>query len=392
MDIAKNPFSPGAGDPPPECSGRDEILEQGRVLLTRVKAGRSEKDLLLIGLRGVGKTVVLNKLETLANSLGYTSILIEAHEEKALSLSLIQPLRQFLYALDPAGNKLVRRGLAVLKSFITAVKIKYSDIELGLDIDPELGSADSGDIEFDLPNLLIAVGEAAKEKQMGLAILIDELQYFSKQELSALIMSIHKMHQKQLPVVLIGAGLPILPALVGESKSYSERLFQFPAVGPLGFDALEEALQAPLKPHGLSFSKEALEKMMELTQGYPYFIQEWGYQAWNGAEKSVIDLDLMNQIFPKVIQRLDQNFFRVRFDRLTPAEKNYLRAMAELGTSPYRSGDIAEILKMPLNSLGPVREKLIKKGMIYSPAHGVSAFTVPLFDEFMKRVMPKFEV
>jgi hypothetical protein len=394
MDSIKNPFSPGAGSPPPELAGRDAILEQARVLLGRVLAKRPEKSMLLTGLRGVGKTVLLNEIDRMAQGAGYRTILVEAHEGKSLAVLLAPHLRRLLFDLDRiagAGDK-ARRGLAVLKSFVSAIKITVGDIDIGLDIQPEPGTADSGDLEVDLPSLFMAVGEAAEERHVAVAILIDEIQYFKPQELSALIMAMHKMQQRQLPVVLIGAGLPILPGLAGESKSYAERLFSFPDVGPLLEPDAIKALQDPVRQAGEAFDPAALHEIFRLTKGYPYFLQEWGYQAWNHATASPISLQVVQKSSDLVSRRLDENFFRVRFDRLTPREKMYLRAMAELGAGPYRTGDIADKLNAKINTLGPVRANLIKKGMVYSPSHGDMAFTVPLFDEFMRRAMPRFEL
>ena len=393
MDKIRNPFSPGAGSPPPELAGRDNILEQARVLLGRVLAKRPEKSLLLTGLRGVGKTVLLNEIERMAQASGYRTILIEAHEGKSLAVLLAPQLRRLLFDLDRiagAGDK-VRRGIAVLKSFVGAIKIKVGEIDISLDIEPEPGTADSGDLETDLPSLFMAVGEAAQERGVAVALLIDELQYFSSPELSALIMAMHKMQQRQLPLLLIAAGLPILPGLMGESKSYAERLFSFPDIGPLPEPDATKALQDPVRQAGEAFEPAALAEIFRLTRGYPYFLQEWGYQAWNHATASPISLAVVRQTSALVAQRLDENFFRVRFDRLTPREKKYLRAMAELGPGPHRTGDVADKLGVKINTLGPVRANLIKKGMVYSPSHGDMAFTVPLFDEFMRRAIAHFE-
>lgn len=390
MDPIKNPFSPGAGSPPPELVGRDSILEQTRILLGRVRAKRPEKSLLLTGIRGVGKTVLLNEMERIAQREGYRSILIEAQEDKPLAVLLAPHLRRLLFDLDRmvgAGHK-VRRGLAVLKSFIGAIKLTIGEVEIGLDIEPEQGIADSGDLEVDLPDLLTAVAEAAEERQTLVVILIDEIQYFNRSELSALIIAMHKMQQRQLPLVLAGAGLPILPGLAGESKSYAERLFSFPDIGPLSNTDSAKALREPVRAVGVDCETAALQEIYRLTQGYPYFLQEWGYQTWNHATNSPITLHDVINATAKVIPRLDANFFRVRFDRLTPSEKSYLRSMAELGPGPHRSSDIATVLGVKVSSLGPVRAKLIKKGMIYSPTYGEMAFTVPLFDEFMRRAIP----
>lgn len=392
MDPIRNPFSPGAGSPPYDLFGREHILEQARILLGRIRQKRSEKSLLLTGLRGVGKTVLLNEIEHMAiENEGYKTIFIEAHEEKPLSALLVPDIRRLFFELDRlsgVGNK-VRRGLAVLKSFMGSIRVSWKDIEIGLDIDPETGTADSGDIQIDLPNLFIALGEAAEERNTAVAILIDEIQYFETKELSALIMAMHKMQQRRLPLVLIGAGLPILPALAGESKSYAERLFNFPVIGALSPEDAGKALQNPVQAEGAFFHEDALDEIVRLTQGYPYFLQEWGYQAWNIAPNPEIPLQLVRDATEIVIRRLDENFFRVRFDRLTPKEKDYLRAMASLGAGPHRTAEIAAACGVKLSALGPTRERLIKKGMIYSPAHGEMAFTVPLFDEFMLREIPE---
>ena len=392
MDFIKNPFAPGAGSPPPELVGRDSILAQARVLLGRVKHKKSEKSMLLTGLRGVGKTVLLNEIERMARDEEYRTIQIEAHEDKPLGPLIAPQLRTVLYDLDRVagtGDK-VKRGLAVLRSFVGALKVEVGDATFGLDIDPEKGAADSGDLEIDLPNLFVAVAQAAEERKVAVAVLIDELQYFNQKELGALIMAMHKVQQRQLPLVLLGAGLPILPALAGESKSYAERLFSFPEVGALSEADSAQALREPTQAAGVIFEAPAVAEVFRLTQGYPYFLQEWAYQSWNLAPASPITLPIVQAATAKVIPRLDQNFFRVRFDRLTPSEKNFLRAIASLGPGPQRTGDIAQALGVKISSLGPVRAKLIRKGMIYSPAHGDIAFTVPLFDEFMRRAIPEF--
>ena len=390
MDPISNPFSPGAGSPPPELVGRDPILERARILLGRVRQKRSEKSMLLTGLRGVGKTVLLNEMERMAQAAEYRTVSIEAHEDKPLGPLLAPHLRTMLFNLDRvagAGDK-VKRGFRVLRSFVGSLKVTYADVEIGLDVDPETGSADSGDIELDLPNLFVALGEAAVERASAIAILIDEVQYFTSKELGALIMAMHRIQQRQLPIVLVGAGLPILPGLAGESKSYAERLFSFPEVGALSVEDAAKALRAPAHDAGVVFETDALEEVFRLTKGYPYFLQEWGYQSWNHAPTSAITLEVVRNATPTVIERLDQSFFRVRFDRLTPSEKRFLRAMAELGPGAQRTGDIADTLGVKVTSVGPVRAQLIRKGMVYSPAHGDMDFTVPLFDEFMRRAMP----
>ena len=391
MDPLTNPFSPGAGNQPPELAGRSDLLRKVEILLARIKAGRTEQSMFMVGLRGVGKTVLLNRVREIAEAQGYQALLIEAHENKSLPQLLLPPLRQTLFALDRMQNvsRKVKRGLRVLRSFIGAVKVKVGDAEFGLNIDPETGSADSGDLEADLAELFVAVGEAAADRGTAVAIIIDELKYLAETEMSALIMAIHRVSQRSLPIVLIGAGLPQLVGLAGKSKSYAERLFTYPEVGALSMADAAQALQGPVAAQGVSFTSEALVEVYRVTQGYPYFLQEWGYQSWNLAEHSPIDFALIEQTTTASTERLDQSFFRVRFDRLTPREKDYLSALAEMGAGNQRSGGVAERLGVKVQTIAPLRSSLIKKGMIYSPAHGDTAFTVPLFDQFMLRTMPE---
>lgn len=390
MDPLRNPFSPGAGNPPPELAGRSELLDQTKIMLARIKNGRYEQSLMLVGLRGVGKTVLLNRIRELSEQLGYSTAMTEAIESRSLPEILVPSLRGMLIELDKmAGvSSKVKLGLRVLKSFLGAVKVNIGKIRIELDIDPEKGKADSGDLEADLAELFVALGEAAKDRKTAIAVIIDEIQYLHKVEMSALIMAIHRVSQRQLPLVLIAAGLPQLVGLAGRSKSYAERLFRYPRIGPLEERDAVAALQDPVKKEGENFSKNALKELVRQTQGYPYFLQEWGYQAWNLAQKSPIDESVVTQATAMAIRKLDESFFRVRFDRLTPREKDYLRALAEMGRGAQRSGDVADKLSVKVQAISPLRAGLIRKGMIYSPAHGDTDFTVPLFDDFLKRNMP----
>jgi len=390
MEELRNPFTPGAGTPPPELAGRQAILDRASILLRRIQKGRPSKSILLTGLRGVGKTVLLNEVHRQARQLGYKRIFFEAHEDKSLAASLAPQLRSLLFELDrmEGAKEKVRRGLAVLRGFIGSVQVEYGGIPIGIDLEPEKGTADSGDLEIDLPELMVIVGEAAVSQGASLVLLIDELQYFKEKELSSLIMAMHKVQQEGLPIVLIGAGLPILPRLAGESKSYAERMFDFPELGPLPKSDAAKAIHDPIAGEGEAIAEDAVLEVVRVTQGYPYFLQEWGYQVWNLAQGSPIGFEVVEQATAATAERLDKNFFRVRFDRLNQGEKTFLRAMAELGSGPFRIGDVADVMKLSVASLSPRRAKLIQKGMIYSPQHGEVAFTVPLFDEFMHRAMP----
>ena len=388
MDARDNPYVPGAGTPPPELAGRHEVLERAEVALTRIQRGRSSKSLIVVGLRGVGKTVLLVRFQAQAQKLGYLATLIEAHEGKSLPELLVPALRRMLLSLSitsAAGDK-GRRALRVLRSFMGSVKISWHDIELG--IEPLAGTADNRDLEQDLSDLFVAVGEAAAEKGTAVALCIDEMQYLSQTEFSALIMAAHKVTQLKLPVVVVGAGLPQIVGLAGQSKSYAERLFDYPTVGALNAADARKALEQPAADMQVAYDPAALDRMVTVTRGYPYFLQQWGYEVWNLARQSPITLDDVQVATPQAIAALDESFFRVRSDRCTPSEKRYMRALADLGEGSKRSGDVADRLGVKVTSIGPTRSKLITKGMIYSPQHGETAFTVPLFDDYMRRAMP----
>lgn len=390
MDPVKNPYAPGAGTPPPELAGREELRETVRIALERVRAGRPTKSILMVGLRGVGKTVLLDRLREDAEAVGIQTLRVEAPESRSLPAILAPQLRQALLRLsrNEQAKEFAQRALRGLAGFAKALKVKYQDIEVGFDFDPEPGLADNGDLEHDLQALLEVTGAAAKKAGTALAMFVDELQYVAEDELAALITALHRTAQRNLPVVLVGAGLPQLPGKMGRAKSYAERLFDFPQIGPLPRDAARLAITKPARDLGISIDEDALDRIVQETRGYPYFLQEWGKHAWDAADASPITLQDVEQATASAIVALDESFFRVRFDRLTPTEKRYLRAMAELGPGPHRSGDIADKLSRNVTSLGPTRSQLIVKGMIWSPSHGDTAFTVPLFDEFMKRIMP----
>ena len=390
MDPIANPYAPGAGTPPPELAGRDELRETVRIASERIRAGRPAKSLLLIGLRGVGKTVLLDRMRNDAEAAGLHTLRIEAPEGRSLPAILAPQLRQALIRLSRVeqARDFGQRALRALAGFAKALKVKYEDIEVGIDFDPEPGLADNGDLEHDLQALLEAAGEAARSAGTALILFIDELQYVEEEQMAALITALHRVAQRQLPVMMVGAGLPQLPGRMGRAKSYAERLFDFPLIGPLDAQAARSALEVPAAGQGVSFQPAALDKIVCETKGYPYFLQEWGKHVWDVASAPPINVEDVEQASRSAIAALDESFFRVRFDRLTPAEKRYLRAMAQLGPGPHRSGDIANVLKRKVTALGPTRNQLISKGMIWSPNHGDTAFTVPMFDEFMKRIMP----
>lgn len=394
MDPRLNPYAPGAGAPPPELVGRESVIEKASIALDRIRAGLVARSLMLTGLRGVGKTVLLNRLHNDAEAAGFATIMLEAPERKSLPALLAPALRAVVLKLDrmAKGSDLARRALRGIGGFVQAMKLKYQDIEFGIDLGLEPGLADTGDLDADLTELMRAVGEAARERQTAVVLFIDELQYVEEAQLAALISALHRCAQLQLPVTLIGAGLPQLIGQMGQAKSYAERLFEFIPIGALTDAQARSALTEPAARADVAFDDEALREILAQTKGYPYFLQEWGKHSWNCAACSPItDVDVRDCATVQAVVELDQSFFRVRLDRLTPAERRYMRAMAELGRGPHRSGDIAHMLGKEVRTVAPVRSKLIDKGMIYSPAHGDTAFTVPLFDEYMKRILPEME-
>jgi hypothetical protein len=391
VDPILNPYSPGAGAPPPELAGRQKLRDQVRIAIARIRAGRSAKSVILVGLRGVGKTVLLDQLREDAEGEGVCTVRSETPENRSLPALLAPQIRLALLHLNrvEAAKEAVQKGLRALAGFAKALKVKYGDLEVGFDAEPEPGLADNGDLEIDLTALLEQVGRSAKSANTAVVLFIDELQYIPQDQFAALIAALHRCAQAQLPVTIVGAGLPQLRALAGEAKSYAERLFDFQTIGALTDAEAALALRKPAADAGVEIEVDAVQEILDQTRGYPYFLQEWGKCAWDVAERSPITRADVKRASVEAVAALDESFFRVRFDRLTPVEKKYLRAMADLGDGPHRSGDIAGTFGRSVTTLAMVRQGLIYKGMIWSPNHGDTAFTVPLFDKFMKRIMPQ---
>ena len=392
MDPIRNPYAPGAGQRPPELAGRDEQLRTFDIALERVAKGRPERSVILTGLRGVGKTVLLNEMRRSAEGAGLQCVPIEAPEGQTLPAILVPALRAALLRLDrgQAAMTVAKRGLGALARFVKAFKLSYGEIEASIDLG-EVGIADNGDLDADLLDLIDIVGRAAAERNTAMVLFIDELQYVPERELAALITALHRARQNERPISMVAAGLPQLPGQMGRAKSYAERLFLFTTVGPLTDAAAATAIVRPIEEENCSITPEALAHILAVTRNYPYFLQEWGKQAWDTATSCPITAQDIELAYPTAIAALDDSFFRVRFDRLTPAEKRYLRAMAELGPGPCSSTAIAEILDRKPSSFGPLRASLIAKGMIYTPGYGQTAFTVPLFDEFMRRAVGQLD-
>jgi hypothetical protein len=391
VERRSNPYAPGAGLQPPELAGRDRLIEDATVDMDRLLDKRPIKGMMLLGLRGVGKTVLLNRLHGAAEEKHIHTGKIEAPEGGALPQLLVPELRRILYALDlqAAAGQHLRRAAGALRNFVGAFKVKAGDFEFG--IEPSPGRADTGNLEQDLPEVLVAVAEAARQRNSAIALFVDEVQYLSRDELAALVVACHEVSQRGLPFMFIGAGLPQMAALAGNAKSYAERLFNYPQMGPLEPAAARAALVHPAEHEGVKFEAPAVAEVLRATQGYPYFLQEWGFHVWNASTRSPIRQADIERTTPEIVAHLDANFFRVRFDRLTTLQQKYLRAMSELGPGPHKTGDIAITLGVEATMVAPVRQQLIDKGMIWSQRYGETAFTVPMFDSFMKRQIPLLE-
>jgi hypothetical protein len=383
-----NPYSPGAGTRPPALVGRDGEIEAMDVALQRLRLGRDGRSQMLTGLRGVGKTVMLNEFEHVASARGYVHEHVEVGEDGDLTPRLAAAFRRMLLAMDARRRigERVRRALGVLKAF--SIRLPGGP-ELAIDVEAVYGPADSGDLASDLSGLFVELGEVARDHDLGVLVTIDELHYVAQATLEALVMGLHRAAQLRLPITVAGAGLPSLATLTGEAKSYAERMFTFPVIGSLGPDQASEALVVPALDEDVRWDKDALSRVIRATEGYPYFLQEFGKQAWDAATgpRTITDDDVIRSI-PVATAQLDDGFFRVRTGRTSDPERAYLRAMAELGPGPVRSGEVAALLGRKTTALGPTRDGLLRKALCYSPRYGEIDFTVPLFDGFMKRWLP----
>jgi AAA ATPase domain len=387
VDPRLNPYTPNAGAPPPALVGRDEELEGFEILLERLRRGYAEQSMLITGLRGVGKTVLLGAFESRARASGWITVPAEITKNQAFGPRMASMVRRALFQVGPKSSwtDSLRRAAAALKSFSITVAPDGS-IGAGIDVEPLEGTADSGDLGDDLTDLLVAVGEAAGERDTGIAFLVDEVQFLRAIEFESLIAGLHRTVQRQLPITLVGAGLPQLPRLAGEAKSYAERLFKFPRIGELLPPQAEAALAEPAAALGVQYEPGAIDVIVEYTEGYPYFIQEYGKIVWDlASEGDAISERVARGAQRSVEAKLDESFFRVRAERTTELELRYLRAMAELGAGEQTAGDVAAVMGRSSEQLGPTRARLIDKGLLYTTGHGRGAFTVPQFDRYLRR-------
>lgn len=391
MDPARNPYTPNAGAAPPVLVGRDDQLANFQLLLGRLLNGYTEQSMIITGLRGVGKTVLLGEFRKRAEGLDWAVIEVEVskHDDAEFRRVLSRESRRALFAVAPAARwkNAARRAAGAIRSFSLSVSPEGA-MSFGVDIPPLAGTADSGMLDADLTDLLVTMGEAALDHHTGVLFLLDEVQFLHPRQLEALISALHRTVQRALPVTMVAAGLPQLPELAGEAKSYAERLFKFPPIGQLSPGDAAEALAEPAQRQGVAYAADALQCIVEYTEGYPYFVQEYGKAVWDFASEPTITLDdaKLSQIL--VEEKLDSSFFKVRLDRCTDLERAYLRAMADSGSLPQAAADVAARLDRTSQQAGPQRARLIQKGLLYTPNYGYAAFTVPQFDRYLKRTGP----
>jgi len=386
VDPVRNPYSPGAGSRPPTLVGRDEQIDAMDVALQRLLLGSNARSQILTGLRGVGKTVLLVEFQELAEAHGYFHAHIEVAEDGLLAPDLAAALRRILLAMDAkkrAGDTL-RRAFGVLKAFSLRIP---DGTELSIDVEAISGPADSGNLGADLAGLFVELGTAAREHRTGILLTVDELHHVDRTTLESLIVGLHRAAQLALPVVVAGAGLPTLAATTGQAKAYAERLFMFPTIGSLSADQAADALQQPATDEGVTWTDGALEEILEVTQCYPYFIQQFGLQAWDVADgPDAITADDVRRSIPLAMAELDDGFFRVRAGASTAAERRYMLAMARIGPGPVRTAEVARALGREPSAVTPLRESLLRRSLCFVPERGRIDFTVPMFGDYMLRI------
>jgi AAA ATPase domain len=388
LDRARNPYTPNAGAPPKYLAGRQAEVDDFRVLLRRLAGGYTEQSLIVTGLRGVGKTVLLGEYEKIAAEESWVAVKAEVSKTTPFEPQIANLARRALFETSPKARwgERARSAAAVLKSFTLRVRPDGS-LSMGLDVDAAAGRADTGDLNEDLADVFEAIGKAAQGDDRGVVFLFDEIQFLEKKELEALIGAVHRTVQYQLPLTFAGAGLPQLPGLAGEAKSYAERLFKFPTIGELEDDAASAALVEPSRSEGVEIDEEAVGAILDYTEGYPYFIQEFGRAVWDlapGPRITAADAESAQHL---VEAELDESFFRARIQRCTVEERRYMRAMAELGSDAQKAAEVADVLGKTSEQVAPLRARLINKGLLYTPRYGFAKFTVPQFDRFMRRHM-----
>lgn len=386
MDPIANPYAPGAGTPPPLLAGRDAIIADVEVIIGRAGRGHPVQPIVLSGLRGVGKTVLLLQFRTVARNAHWLAELIEARPGGDLRAQLAEALPPMVRTVNRHWRNKARakRVAAVAASFARTVQATLRLGGITIDVEPEAGVADSGDLESDLTELLTALGEGAREEGVGAALFIDELHDVPPEQLSAVVGAAHRLNQDRLPVIIGGAGLPPVGRVLSEARSYAERLFSIRPVGPLDADSTRAAFARPAADAGVAIDADALDALVEISEGYPFFVQVYGKHAWDLAEDSPITLSDVELAKPRAYSELVHSFFQPRYERATMAERRYLHALADLGVEPAPSADVAAKLGASPSRVSPQRDSLLDKGLIYAPDRGLLALTVPHMARYLR--------
>lgn len=392
MDPVRNPYSPGAGTPPPYLAGRDDLQEAFRIMIGRAAAGNPVQPLVLSGLRGVGKTVLLLRWRSMAEENGWVAAHIEARSGADLRRQLADAINDLLRQMSRRyrNQDRVDRLKRVAVSFVQAAGTTVSRGGLTFEVQPEPGIADSGELETDLGELLVELGRVAASEGSGAVILIDELQDAGSERLSGVVGACHRINQEGLPALIVGAGLPTVGRILSEAKSYAERLFDVRAVGPLEGKAQDMAITEPAAQLGVEFDDVALARLRDLAGGYPFFIQTHAKFVWDGAVASPIGSDDVAVAAPRADDQLRRSFFAPRYDRATPAERRYMHAMASLGDVPVPTSEVASVIGRRPSDVSVQRDGLLNKGLVYAPERGLVAFTVPHMAAFL-RSLPTHE-
>lgn len=381
-----NPYRPGAGMSPAYLAGRDNTINEAQNILQAINYGYSARSVVYYGLRGVGKTVLLNYIENLADEMDLPSEYMEiAERDRSFQYQMALHIYKLINRLSLLKNieSHIKKALSILKAFT----IKYGCDDISIEVNPANGISDTGNLTNDMTELFLALGVIAQKQNKGVILFIDEIQYIKDDEFEALMEAIHRTNQKNYPIVIFSAGLPKIAKIAGDVKSYAERLFDFIEIDSLNNEEAKLALIEPAKKFQINYTDEAVNKIIEITQGYPYFLQEYGKWVWEcKEEKSIIDIKIVNKAYDKFEQSLDKAFFKVRHDRATAKEIEFMTAMVACEKLPCSTKEIANIMGESIQAISPLRAKLIHKGFIYATKRGEVDFTVPQFDKYLKRI------
>ncbi|MGL5436801.1 MAG: ATP-binding protein [Lachnospiraceae bacterium] len=387
-----SPYTPGAGTMPPYLAGRDELIETADKYLQAIEKGYPQKSIVYYGLRGVGKTVLLNVIEEKADEMDLLYAHIEIAEKKSFIRQISNASKKIIHRMSTveAAKDAMKKALGILQAFNITYNPEDKTFSAGMS-EPS-AYITTGVLADDLTEMLVSMGRMASKGKQVICFFIDEIQYMKDDEMEALVNALHRVNQLRLPIVIFGAGLPKVLKILGEVKSYAERLFNYVPIAELTDDAAREAIIKPAEDFDVTYTADAVDSIIKWTRGYPFFIQELCNTVWEFTEKEQIDIEDVDRVIPTFLSHLDASFFKVRYDRCTKKEHDFLFAMAKCGELPCTISNVAKIMKKRVNSISPIRAQLISKGIVYSTGHGEIDFTVPLFDEYLKRINPELKL